>query len=114
MDNETTTSTTTYNTKEHGLDVAELMESLNVDATKSNTALFNRLKDQAEYLIITSIDSKTNKGIYYANPLFNAGVATLVTQFYYDRTLENGTSKGVQMYINKIKGDVLRNVQPEQ
>ena len=105
MDNETTTSTTTYNTKEHGLDVAELMESLNVDATTPNTA---------EYLIITSIDSKTNKGIYYANPLFNAGVATLVTQFYYDRTLENGTSKGVQMYINKIKGDVLRNVQPEQ
>lgn len=89
----------------------ELMKELNIDVTDSNTATFEALIEQAKGLVMTGVDSELEEADFLKSPNYNGAVRAVATQLFYDRTLEAGLSKGVLMFLNKVKGDVLKNVQ---
>lgn len=84
-----------------------IMAELNIDETPANTALITSLVGQAQDIIIHSVDSTQTVDDYKDNLIFQRAAITLVTQLYYDRTLSNGLSIGLQMMINHLKGQVV-------
>ena len=89
----------------------ELMKELNIDVTDSNTATFEALIEQAKGLVMTGVDSELEEADFLNSPNDNGAVRAVATHLFYDLTLEAGLSKGVLMFRNKVKGDVLKNVQ---
>ena len=82
------------------------MAELNLDSNDSNTTLITNLINQAQDIIIHSVDSTKTVSDYSSNYIFSRAVVTLVTQLYYDRTLSSGMSLGLRMMINHLKGEV--------
>lgn len=86
------------------IDTVSLMNELNLDETDENTALIGDLISQSEDLIMSSVNYDKPLEDYLKEPIFIRAVKTLVAQMFYDRTLSEGLSKGVQMMINHLKG----------
>lgn len=89
---------------ENEINKVALMDELNLDATDENTALIGDLISQSEDLVRSSVDYDKPLEDYLKEPIFIRAVKTLVAQMFYDRTLSEGLSKGVQMMINHLKG----------
>lgn len=89
---------------ENEIDKVALMDELNLDATDENIALIGDLISQSEDLIRSSVSYIKPLEDYLKEPIFIRAVKTLATQLYYDRTLSEGLSKGLQMMINHLKG----------
>lgn len=88
------------------LDPENLIEELNLDDTPENVNLVASLIKQSEAFIQDSVDPDTELTEFEKDLLFKRTVYTLATQLYYDRTLVNGTSKGLQMMLNHLDGKV--------
>lgn len=87
------------------MDPTTVMAELNIDETPANTALITSLINQAQDIVLHSVDSTKTAEDYADNLIFQRAVITLVTQLYYDRTLSSGLSLGLQMMINHLKGE---------
>lgn len=80
-----------------------LMDELNLDDIDStNTTLVNLIK-QAQAILINAINKKVSLDKYMEDDLFLGALDALTTQLFYDRTLENNFSLGVQMMLVQLQ-----------
>jgi uncharacterized phage protein (predicted DNA packaging) len=82
----------------------DVLNELNLDETDEELKIITDLINQAEDYIRSSVNYQVAVEEYLKLPMFKRAVTTLVAQLYYDRTLENGLSKGMQMMINHLRG----------
>lgn len=80
-----------------------LMDELNLDdAGSTKTTLVNLIK-QAQAILINAINKKVSLDKYMGDDLFLGALDALTTQLFYDRTLENNFSLGVQMMLVQLQ-----------
>ena len=80
-----------------------LMDELNLDDVGSTkTTLVNLIK-QAQEILINAINKKISLDKYMGDDLFLGALDALTTQLFYDRTLENNFSLGVQMILVQLQ-----------
>ena len=80
-----------------------LMDELNLDDVDSTkTTLVNLIK-QAQAILINAINKKISLDKYMGDDLFLGAMDALTTQLFYDRTLENNFSLGVQMMLVQLQ-----------
>lgn len=80
-----------------------LMDELNLDDVGSTkTTLVNLIK-QAQAILINAINKKISLDKYMGDNLFLGALDALTTQLFYDRTLENNFSLGVQMMLVQLQ-----------
>ncbi|WP_206611271.1 head-tail connector protein [Lacticaseibacillus hulanensis] len=79
-----------------------MLDELNLDDDQE--AIVTDLIAMAEVTIQRSVNRHVELSKLYTDPIFSRAVKTLVTQLYFDRSLEAGLSKGVLMMINQLKG----------
>ncbi|WP_461241095.1 head-tail connector protein [Paucilactobacillus sp. N302-9] len=86
--------------------VENLITELNLDDTDETHQTVSSLIDESQSFIISSVDSTKVPADFADNKMFDRAVKTMATQLFYDRTMANGTSLGLQMMINHLKGGV--------
>lgn len=80
-----------------------LMNELNLDDVGSTkTTLVNLIK-QAQAILINAINKKISLDKYMGDDLFLGALDALTTQLFYDRTLENNFSLGIQMMLVQLQ-----------
>lgn len=80
-----------------------LMNELNLDDVDSTkTTLVNLIK-QAQAILINAINKKISLDKYMGDDLFLGALDALTTQLFYDRTLENNFSLGIQMMLVQLQ-----------
>ena len=80
-----------------------LMDELNLDdADSTKTTLVNLIK-QAQAILINAINKKISLDKYMGDDLFLGALDALTTQLFYDRTLENNFSLGIQMMLVQLQ-----------
>lgn len=80
-----------------------LMEELNLDDTGNTKATLTNLIKQAQAILINAINKKVSLDKYMDDDLFLGALDALATQLFYDRTLENNFSLGVQMMLVQLQ-----------
>lgn len=86
------------------MDVEDVLAELNLDETDENKKTIKSILEQAEQIIANSVDQNVKLTDLEKNKIFQRAVITLTTDLYYNRTLPDGLSLGVQMMINTLKG----------
>lgn len=86
------------------MNVEDVLTELNLDETKENESTVQSILEQAEQIIINSVNQSVKQTDLEKNKIFRRAVITLATDLYYNRTLPDGLSLGVQMMINTLKG----------
>ena len=80
-----------------------LMDELNLDDVDSTKATLVNLIKQAQAILINAINKKISLDKYMWDDLFLGALDALTTQLFYDRTLENNFSLGVQMMLVQLQ-----------
>lgn len=80
-----------------------LMDELNLDDIDSTNATLVNLIKQAQAILINAINKKISLDEYMGDDLFLGALDALTTQLFYDRTLENNFSLGVQMMLVQLQ-----------
>lgn len=80
-----------------------LMDELNLDDVDSTKATLVNLIKQAQAILINAINKKISLNKYMGDDLFLGALDALTTQLFYDRTLENNFSLGVQMILVQLQ-----------
>lgn len=80
-----------------------LMDELNLDDVDSTKATLVNLIKQAQAILINAINKKISLDKYMEDDLFLGALDALTTQLFYDRTLENNFSLGVQMILVQLQ-----------
>lgn len=83
-----------------------MMQELNLDETDENKTVITALLFEADAMIRNSVDSKADKSDFEKDPIYQRCLKSLVTQLWYDRTLEDGMPKGIQMMIVHLQSEV--------
>lgn len=81
----------------------ECMSNLNLDEIDETKQTIASLVSQAESVIMNAVNNQVALKDYLADGLFVAAVEALTTQLFYDRTLANNLSLGVQMMIVQLQ-----------
>lgn len=81
----------------------ECMSNLNLDEIDETKQTITSLVSQAESVIMNAVNNQVDLKDYLEDRLFIAAVEALTTQLFYDRTLENNLSLGVQMMIVQLQ-----------
>ena len=85
-----------------------LLSELNLDDVDENRATINSLMKQARAVLVSAINSNVDlKVVYMHDDLFLGALDALTTQLFYDRTLENNFSLGVQMMLVQLQSKYL-------
>lgn len=80
-----------------------LMDELNLDDVDSTKATLVNLIKQAQAILINAINKKISLDKYMGDDLFLGALDALTIQLFYDRTLENNFSLGVQMMLVQLQ-----------
>lgn len=80
-----------------------LMDELNLDDVDNTKATLVNLIKQAQAILINAINKKISLDKYMGDDLFLGALDALTTQLFYDRTLENNFSLGVQMMLVQLQ-----------
>lgn len=80
-----------------------LMDELNLDDVGSTKTTLTNLIKQAQAILINAINHKVSLDKYMNDDLFLGALDALTTQLFYDRTLENNFSLGVQMMLVQLQ-----------
>lgn len=80
-----------------------LMDELNLDDVGSTKTTLANLIKQAQAILINAINHKVSLDKYMNDDLFLGALDALTTQLFYDRTLENNFSLGVQMMLVQLQ-----------
>lgn len=80
-----------------------LMDELNLDDVDSTKATLVNLIKQAQAILINAINKKISLDKYMGDDLFLGALDALTTQLFYDRTLENNFSLGIQMMLVQLQ-----------
>lgn len=84
-----------------------LLTELNLDDVDETRATINSLMKQARAVLISAINSNVDLEAYMNDDLFLGALDALTTQLFYDRTLENNFSLGVQMMLVQLQAKYL-------
>lgn len=84
-----------------------LMSELNLDDVDSTKTTLANLVKQAQAILINAINKKVDLDTYMKDDLFLGALDALTTQLFYDRTLENNFSLGVQMMLVQLQAKYL-------
>ena len=79
----------------------KLRAELNLDDFEETNTLLTDLLTQSEAIVLDSTNYKNYEQVSDKD-IFTRAVFTLATQLYYDRTLSEGLSKGLQMMLNHL------------
>lgn len=91
----------------------ECIRNLNLDEIDETKSQISSLLQQAQAVLINAINTDVPLAEYLNDNLFIAACETLTTQLFYDRTLENSLSLGVQMMIVQLQARYA-NYQPKK
>lgn len=80
-----------------------LMDELNLDDVDSTKTTLANLIKQAQAILINAINKKISLDKYMGDDLFLGALDALTTQLFYDRTLENNFSLGIQMMLVQLQ-----------
>ena len=83
--------------------ITRLLAELNLDDVDETRATINSLMKQARAVIVSAINSNVDLKVYMKDDLFLGALDALTTQLFYDRTLENNFSLGVQMMLVQLQ-----------
>lgn len=87
-----------------------LLAELNLDDVDETRATINSLMKQARAVLVSAINSNVSNvdlKVYMNDDLFLGALDALTTQLFYDRTLENNFSLGVQMMLVQLQAKYL-------
>lgn len=84
-----------------------LLTELNQDDVDETRATINSLMKQARAVLVSAINSNIDLNVYMNDDLFLGALDALTTQLFYDRTLENNFSLGVQMMLVQLQAKYL-------
>lgn len=84
-----------------------LLAELNLDDVDETRATIDSLMKQARAVLVSAINSNVDLKVYMNDDLFLGALDTLTTQLFYDRTLENNFSLGVQMMLVQLQAKYL-------
>lgn len=84
-----------------------LLAELNLDDVEETRATINSLMKQARAVLVSAINSNVDLNVYMNDDLFLGALDALTTQLFYDRTLENNFSLGVQMMLVQLQAKYL-------
>lgn len=84
-----------------------LLAELNLDDMDETRSTINSLMKQARAVIVSAINSNVDLKVYMNDDLFLGALDALTTQLFYDRTLENNFSLGVQMMLVQLQSKYL-------
>ena len=84
-----------------------LLAELNLDDVDETRFTINSLMKQARAVIVSAINSNVDLKVYMKDDLFLGALDALTTQLFYDRTLENNFSLGVQMMLVQLQAKYL-------
>lgn len=84
-----------------------LLAELNLDDVEETRATINSLMKQARAVLVNAINSNVDLNVYMNDDLFLGALDALTTQLFYDRTLENNFSLGVQMMLVQLQAKYL-------
>lgn len=84
-----------------------LLAELNLDDMDETRTTINSLMKQARAVIVSAINSNVDLKVYMNDDLFLGALDALTTQLFYDRTLENNFSLGVQMMLVQLQAKYL-------
>lgn len=84
-----------------------LLTELNLDDVDETRATINSLMKQARAVLVSAINSNVDLEAYMNDDLFLGALDALTTQLFYDRTLENNFSLGVQMMLVQLQAKYL-------
>lgn len=84
-----------------------LLTELNLDDVDETRSTINSLMKQARAVLVNAINSNVDLKVYMNDDLFLGALDALTTQLFYDRTLENNFSLGVQMMLVQLQAKYL-------
>lgn len=84
-----------------------LLTELNLDDVDETRVTINSLMKQARAVLVSAINSNVDLKVYMNDDLFLSALDALTTQLFYDRTLENNFSLGVQMMLVQLQAKYL-------
>lgn len=84
-----------------------LLAELNLDDMDETRATIDSLMKQARAVLVSAINSNVDLKVYMNDDLFLGALDALTTQLFYDRTLENNFSLGVQMMLVQLQAKYL-------
>lgn len=84
-----------------------LLAELNLDDVDETRATINSLMKHARAVLVSAINSNVYLNVYMNDDLFLGALDALTTQLFYDRTLENNFSLGVQMMLVQLQAKYL-------
>lgn len=87
--------------------ITRLLAELNLDDVDETRTTINSLMKQARAVIVSAINSNVDLKVYMQDDLFLGALDALTTQLFYDRTLENNFSLGVQMMLVQLQSKYL-------
>lgn len=87
--------------------ITRLLAELNLDDVDETRTTINSLMKQARAVIVSAINSNVDLKVYMSDDLFLGVLDALTTQLFYDRTLENNFSLGVQMMLVQLQAKYL-------
>lgn len=83
----------------------DMLDELNLDSTEENNALMSGLLKDSALIIIHAVNNNLSASDVNGDKIFNRAVKALTTQLYFDRTLSQGMSIGIQLMIDHLKGE---------
>lgn len=84
-----------------------LLAELNLDDVDETRVTIDGLMKQARAVLVSAINSSVDLKVYMNDDLFLGALDALTTQLFYDRTLENNFSLGVQMMLVQLQAKYL-------
>ena len=87
--------------------ITRLLAELNLDDVDETRTTINSLMKQARAVLVSAINSNVDLKVYMSDDLFLGTLDALTTQLFYDRTLENNFSLGVQMMLVQLQAKYL-------
>ena len=81
----------------------ECIRNLNLDEIDETKSQISSLIQQAQAVLTNAINTDVPMEKYLEDHLFITACEALTTQMFYDRTLENNMSLGVQMMIVQLQ-----------
>ncbi len=87
--------------------ITRLLAELNLDDMDETRSTINNLMKQARAVLVSAINSNVDLKFYMTDDLFLGALDALTTQLFYDRTLENNFSLGVQMMLVQLQAKYL-------
>lgn len=88
------------------VDAETVINELNIDDTPETETTIKALIVEADAMIRNAVDRSADQSEFEKDPIYRRCLKSLVTQLWYDRTLNDGMPIGIQMMITHLQSEV--------